>query len=168
MTWILLVMLTTQVWRIESANPYASQPWDVYTSEIPNFSQWNSVNHQHLRFYAISNKKSRQTDFDNRFLAPFHVYIGLSVYLCLHSPSVLFRSFLSPRRHFHPPAVAGGAVTCATEERKTEQFLSINIVFVGFIQDISGRVPFISAFNLERPQGILPCYGNFGDDNTGR
>ena len=30
MTWILLVMLTTQVWRIESANPHTSQPWGVY------------------------------------------------------------------------------------------------------------------------------------------
>ena len=58
------------------------------------------------------------------------------------SPIVLFRSFLSPWRHFHPPAIAGGAVTCATEERKTEQFLSINLVFVGFIQDISGRIHF--------------------------
>lgn len=84
------------------------------------------------------------------------------------SPSVLFRSFLSPRRHFHPPAIAGGAVTCATEERKTEQFLSINLVFVGFIQDISGRIPFISVFNFEMPHIILPWCGNIGDVYTGR
>ena len=89
MTWILLVMLTTQVWRIESANPYTRQPWEVYNSEIPNFSQWNSVNHQHLRFvYAIS-KKNRQTNLDNRFVASFHVCSGLSVYLCLHSQSLI-------------------------------------------------------------------------------
>lgn len=40
--------------------------------------------------------------------------------------------------------------------------------FVRFIQDISGRIPFISALNFEMPQGILPCYGNFGDVYTGR